>query len=86
MFIVRAFLYPHNNPLVTCRSQAPPVCLHLVQVTAELVYSFAGSFVHNDFLCPTVSTPLPRSCSSPFQTFNKYVHASDPAALLQSAV
>ena len=64
----------------------PSVCLCLAQVTAELVYSFAGSFVHNDFLCPTVSTPLPRSCSSPFQTFNKYVHASDPAALLQSAV
>jgi len=30
------------------------VCLHLAQIAAEFVYTFAMSFVHNVFLNPPV--------------------------------
>jgi len=36
----------------------PSVCLCLAQVTAELVYSFARSFIHNVILCPTYPPSL----------------------------
>lgn len=47
-FTVGAYnlLYPSNKPLVTCRSQAPRVCCIWGQVAAELVHSFARSYVH----------------------------------------
>ena len=74
-FIVHAynFLYPHNNPLVTCTNQEPCACLHLAQVATKLVYSSATSFVHNAFLCPTTPPSLWIWTTSIWYEYKEYV-------------